>query len=799
MANFGLEKVVILRDNEVNDTDVDSLKKALLKLRYAPVIAYNLDVETDIEKSTVNLNENTAWLVVQLFAENSHKALSFSQTEYEYQTARIQQITPFNVQLVAFLASIGLEITEANKTNGNREEKPYVLALGVSKKEQESQVCFEEKFVRLPRNSWVSEYLPENNDLEESYLQILQFVMDPHRRSNTAQLESFELLNELLQIKERKTNNRANPGGPEWRDSCFKQSVEKSLADELGFESDTRKAFKELLSDFGKNGWATEIDFFVIVYNLLRGMTMARRLSSWSLEGEKFNCRIVMIKKADEYEGVLGNSANKVFSANSNIIFNLSCEKQVREFAELGIGDSLCLVVEMSTNRIISVTSRDSSPFHNEKSHIVIHVRPDERVDVFNSDGKVALNWDGFRWKPNPISVLIKSLIDHITDEQTRTTIVQATSKLLNGGYSSIFMIVDQKDIANCEVVSDKSLRSGLLPPYGLFATIDVKKIGSDSLFCLLKLDGAHFIDTQGKLFRICGNLKAKSDAWHDFSVTSIVPQTFRDDMRTISTACEESFTAYQTSLLSQPQVEPQVLGQQLRQFESNRNKLDGILTELKNFLCEPAPSEVFDLITVDKDFTVAFSSPLISNIAGVVNSLRTHPVGNQSVSTNVPSAVVGWMIGDDGNKQFKKLILDSLGLKKLDKGGIQILALTIDIKDGDTDFRGGSGTLNAPDESNSFWFSEKPGKHRLTIAIAINDILNVQKSIIESKWIYAHAVSQVISQWLRTGSISEMENSGTGTRAALAASKAMPNSLVVKVSASGKLMVYKNGKSLET
>jgi DNA integrity scanning protein DisA with diadenylate cyclase activity len=43
------------------------------------------------------------------------------------------------------------------------------------------------------------------------------------------------------------------------------------------------------------------------------------------------------------------------------------------------------------------------------------------------------------------------------------------------------------------------------------------------------------------------------------------------------------------------------------------------------------------------------------------------------------------------------------------------------------------------------------------------------------------------------------MENSGTGTRAALAASKEMPNSLVVKVSASGKLMVYKNGNSLDT
>ncbi len=747
MAKFGAEKVVICYDDKVNHKHVESLRKALLKLRYGLVLDCNITNTDEFVSMKDSLKTAPAWLWINLFEAESNSSLWQTPAERERLEMPGRSLPIGGTQPPSF----PYENSSVSTLDGS-----YELALGLSETSHNTlDSQGDGNFLRLIRNDWVNINLCKDDDLENSFLQILQFTMDSYRRINPEKMESSNLLNSYIAIESKRKLDGHSPGGSGWLLQCFKRSVEKSLADELGFESDTLDAFNKLLIRIRENtSFDTRVDFFVFVYNLIRSMTMARRLSSWNLEGEKFNCWILMIKTVDDYSKVLNNDMKRVFSASENILFNISFEKQVRELAELGIGDSVFLVVEWSTNRIISVTSHKPenvnstirANFNPNNSHVVVHIRPDERVDVLDSAGNVVLNWDGFRWKPNPIAILSNALepINEL-DGNVKDTIVNATTKLLNGGYSSIFMIVDSNDVSKCDAVSDKSLRSGLLPPQGLFATIDIKDIGSESLFSLLKLDGAHFIGKNGKILRICGNLKARSDAWHEFSFDSIL-------------SAEERLK-YDAG------------------FKGNQVAIGKALEKLKVLLCKGAPRMVRYCITVDKNYRVSLSSP---------------------VHDDLLPKLAEWLIDDSNNKKFKDLMLQSLGLKKVVKDGRTIVVLSIEIKDTEENFKSNSGTDSAPDQDEFFWF-EATAKHRLTTQVSLEKILSIQNKIVSSDWKYAHAVSQVISQWLRTGSISQMENSGTGTRAALAASKEMPNSLVVKVSASGKLMVYKNGNSLDT
>jgi hypothetical protein len=79
-------------------------------------------------------------------------------------------------------------------------------------------------------------------------------------------------------------------------------------------------------------------------------------------------------------------------------------------------------------------------------------------------------------------------------------------------------------------------------------------------------------------------------------------------------------------------------------------------------------------------------------------------------------------------------------------------------------------------------------------VFIDLKKIEDVRNGLSSSTWEYSPSILQVLDQWLLSGRITESGSLGTGTRAAKAASKALPESLVVKVSASGKLYLFMNG-----
>lgn len=589
-----------------------------------------------------------------------------------------------------------------------------------------------------------------------NFATVFQIVFDPYRKRNTVQ-SNTETLAKTLLFKDEPTDGSSTTtvdvSEYDELSLLFKETVEKYLIDELGIDQECQTEFLKLLTSVAKGRpILTGLSGWTFAFNVIRAMTMARRLASWSLEGEKFNCWIKLVDASDEVEGMFAN-AHRLFSSNSNIHFDISNEKEVREIAEMAIGDSVFLHVDWNTNRIQSVYSHktvySNNPMVNtcrkEKSYIAIHVRSDERVEIFNKEGMSVLIWDGFRWKPNPVRDLEDALTKFYfedkksgkeidKDETQRNNnliriLTDTGARLLDGGYSSIFILVHDKDRDKDGPVWGDTLRSDLLPPKGLFKPLNIAKIGDSALFTILKLDGAHFIDSSGRLFKICGNLANRNSAWHDCSLTSKEKD---------SCSLEEGATH-------------DIIDESSKRIGEIKRKADSLLiindVEIKGFI-----------------------PPLIKYL----------------LSGSCPCA---------------DLLIRSLELRKDTPPGESKDTLYLDIEVKDSLYVQPPENFNwAPREvfCQIRWKGSRIYKQfYVTVDVAkIEEALDLLK---KSRWEYAPATMQVLSQWMRSGNLSGRGNSGTGTRAALATSAKMPESLVVKVSASGKIMVYKGGYNIPT
>jgi hypothetical protein len=556
----------------------------------------------------------------------------------------------------------------------------------------------------------------------------LQLAFDPYRYRNGVSSQR-DLMTELL-FEKNTTTTTAGTACYENLDP-LKESLNKHLIDEVGLDEECRTAFLRLLKSVadsrpflaGLIGWS-------FTFNVIRAMTMARRLSSWSLEGEKFNCWIKLVDASDVVEGMFSN-AHRLFGSCSNIHFDISHEKEVREIAEMAIGDSVFLHVDWNTNRIQSVYShktvysdnpmKDTCP--KDKSYIAIHVRSDERVEIFDKDGRNVLIWDGFRWRPNPVHDLEKQLSEfqfsNTCDKlKLQSTLKDTGARLLDGGYSSIFILVHADDRKEYDPIWGETLRSDLLPPKGLFKPLDITKIGDSALFTLLKLDGAHFISSEGRLFKICGSLTSPSDAWHECLLSQKELdgcQINRD--KEVQLGIHGSVKCHDNSLLIYSKGEFNQFAKELKKFILGDGATDGSWWQ-------SALMRSLGLLHHE--------SKLFLDIR-VKDSLLVQPTANHNFAPNEPYCKVV----QDGDRLYK----------------------------------------------------------RFRVLVDIEYIEKTKEILKDSCWEYAPATLQLISQWSRSGHLSVMGNSGTGTRAAIATSKKMPNSLVVKVSASGKIIVFKNGK----
>lgn len=589
-----------------------------------------------------------------------------------------------------------------------------------------------DNFCRLAMNEWVTDF-SSSESLELDFNVVIQLVFEPWRQQENTSLTCGDILRELG-IEENVFVTK------------FPQGISELLKDEIGLEKPVQEAFFSILTGFFSTSYRA-VTKLLIAINLLNSMRMARRLGSFTLEGEKFNCWVIMAgSTVDKTKTLESKGFALIFKFYDWISFDVHHEKAVRDVVELSLGDSVFLLVELSTNRIDSVWggSKSQASFNDLKSHIKgiavfgLHVREDERVELLDKEFVPKLIWDGFKWKQSEI-VLLKKVLEGQEHDNLKLSqnvikvIIDSVDELLMGGYSSIFFIVHETDKCNWNKISDKSLRADLLPPRGSFAPKQIDQMNAIQLATVLKLDGAHLLDCNGKLYQVCRNLSFQPGAWNVWkpdladettSPGKVVdfPKQFidRDDsswrvkLNPGDSAVMRKFIDYMRGPLSGRPFDQKLL-QHLNLVRASTDTFTG---------AEKIAQGSFDLSAENDSFTCDFTKQ--SNFSLFVR-------------VSYPQAIAA---------------------------GLSHRGLFASV-------------------DHRFFY------------VDVLQIKDVQEYLDSSDSDIAPLLSQSLDHWFRTGCVSGSGSSGTGSRAALEASKVLSNSLVVKISASGKLLIFKGGKPI--
>jgi hypothetical protein len=98
-------------------------------------------------------------------------------------------------------------------------------------------------------------------------------------------------------------------------------------------------------------------------------------------------------------------------------------------------------------------------------------------------------------------------------------------------------------------------------------------------------------------------------------------------------------------------------------------------------------------------------------------------------------------------------------------------------------------------DDPDKQWSVKKDGSGFYWFQGNVEEIDSILPAVLSHSLFSLHAA---LREWVRNRTIPTRENEGTGTRSAKFVSKKLPSSLVVKISASNSVKVYKNGSQLD-
>lgn len=339
---------------------------------------------------------------------------------------------------------------------------------------------------------------------------------------------------------------------------------------------------------------------------------------------------------------------------------------------------------------------------------------------------------------------------DESLSKENRDKICDAARALLEGGYSSIFIVLDDRDRDNIDRVTDKPLRSQLLSPSGRFNGVDLADLEIDQIVSVLKLDGAHFIDKKGMLFRICRNLIAQPGCWHETHLPAIGP------IATLDYRPKDAPATIRVSETGSVEI-----------AKNNNSEND---TKLPRFI-----SDFFNDQSVDLE-----SRSIVMASLGLVRGIVLSP------QDNAPSDPL--VIFNKRPKQ--RFCYERERLRSSTLPSSAGFFVTIMIRD----------TIKVSDPMKGEspvegFYLDQDSKGLLTCFVDILKIDSVRENLRDCvTFPYRDTIDQSLAEWIRCGSTTGAGNSGTGTRAARDASKSLPNSLVIKVSASGAIKIFENG-----
>jgi hypothetical protein len=589
--------------------------------------------------------------------------------------------------------------------------------------------------VRLSRKDWLS---TPNDDLENAFLNAIKLFLEPRTSSRRNEIQNPIDTEDIQPTHIREVVNRISI------------PLCAIVEDEIGISDETINVFTGFVSRCNLSGNGLPNEKILLARNAIAAMTMARRLSSLNLEGEKFNCWIISVDaySGDVTRGLETLGFRRFLSLHENVIFSIDHESKVRDIVELGLSDSVFLLVDWRTNRIHSVWRKSNdigsliAVLPNDLFHYALHVRPDERVEFYGRSNTPNLVWDGFKWRPPATSTLLNLLNIHKDqleiDVGVAKKVADATDKLLDSGCSSIFVIIHPNDIAKINKVSDRSLRSNLLPPNGFFRPVVIDEVQPNQLANFLKLDGSHFFYKE-KLLQICCNLKLLDGHWHSCVPTDEVRRGINDwifdqtfDFRRVGF----TFSDAEDSL-------------HVRISPRNEEELERFINYMK-----VAPNE----------------SPIDTFLLDSLGLYRTSTklIGQRQISgQNVLYCEERQFSADLSRDPDYRLLVKIPVPEK----GNEVIPVT-----------------------EGLYHADAADGEGFDVFIDLKKIEDVRNGLSSSTWEYSPSILQVLDQWLLSGRITESGSLGTGTRAAKAASKALPESLVVKVSASGKLYLFMNG-----
>jgi hypothetical protein len=729
---------ILSNENEIDKTRLSKLRSVLNQLGYSIVKEFKWTLENAqgcLDEAYKVDAQFVITLVGEVYGEYSEfLRMADFESSFDY---------------VRFLSSQNAEKTERNICKSffralyrqeplNTKDRCVlilVLKTGDPNTEQDFRTEIKDNIFKLGKDQWKS-----NSDhldgtdfkvVESDFKAVVQLVFDRWQQQIMA---SSAQESTLCSLKI----------GHEVFGNAFLEDIEELLGDEVGFEPIVRKRFFLTLLPFCDRNIPDAMKLLVALH-LLNAMKMARRLSSFTLEGEKFSFWVIMDESPEKNKQLLEiRGFTLIFLFNDDTRFDIAREKDVRDIVELCLGDSVFLLVDLRTNRIVSVWGRPSSfkSLHEMKDSFKdiavfgLHVRDDERVEVLDGHFNVSLIWDGFKWKQSDSSTLEVLLED--MGLSGKRIVVDAVDELLNGGYSSIFLIVHEDDKCKWNKVSDKSLRSDLLPPRGSLASLKVDTMNASQLAAILRLDGAHLLDREGRLYQVCRNLSFQPEAWNVWTPVSTDRSTDPSKVK-----LDKKLSKF-----------VKVIKGDVSWFIDLKVDKKGGLDDFVNHMRAPLDSRVFErnlllhLHLIRATTTTAFECEKIAQ--GKYDLYTCHE---------------SWSFANDDN--FSLFV--KVSYPRANREGLNFDC----IPDG-----------LFVDDQKAFY-------------VNVLKIPEVRQVLDSSSAENAPLLSQSLDHWFRTGCVSGSGSSGTGSRAALAASKVLSKSLVVKISASGKLLVFRGGRQI--
>ncbi|MCA9063600.1 MAG: hypothetical protein KDA96_11090 [Planctomycetaceae bacterium] len=259
---------------------------------------------------------------------------------------------------------------------------------------------------------------------------------------------------------------------------------------------------------------------------------LCRRMSTWTLEGDPFECTVVLVgQDKEEVLKASGERFRSLIELDSPCPFNFDFEDEVRQYAEMSQGLPLMMIVSAITGRLQHIAT-SLLPNHSGLSHryfkqlageraIVFRIRPPGKVDIFDRSALV-LGFDGFQWRETPFAELEMRALQHFKRKDIQQTctdrLIESTQRLLDNSQSSIFILVSEADRKTALDLTGESLRPSVMWPTQTW--IKISEVDPAVLASTLHLDGAHLIDESGEVFAIARRIRARVDCRHQIILT---------------------------------------------------------------------------------------------------------------------------------------------------------------------------------------------------------------------------------------------------------------------------------------